>query len=285
MKGAASLLPITIGRSWIRTTMYEQRLCAFVDILGFRKLVERSINRPHLQQQIRNLLRQVIDAKPVWERDSWSVDIIEARLREQGIPKPRSAAEQRVAGYAVAERGTHFSDSIVLSVTLNAHAISSLVTSLIFLSRGAAELGSYVRGGICKGLLCHEEDLCFGPALISAYDLEKKSLYPRIVITPDAHEAIATVDMDVAGLMASYIRTDFDGERFLHFLSPQFINIVGSFLHETQMQGMHHELRRQLSLVRTGDQPRPKLIWLARYFNSVLKEAPISDMESFSIES
>lgn len=265
--------------------MYEQRLCAFVDILGFRKLVERSINRPHLQQQIRQLLRHVVDAKPIWEQDS-PVDLIEAQLREQGITNPRSAAEQRVAGYAVAERGTSFSDSIVLSVTLNARAISSLVTSLLFLSRGAAELGSYVRGGVCQDLLCHEEDLCFGPALIAAYDLDQKvALYPRIVVTPDAYEAIATVDMDVVGPLASYVRTDFDGERFLHFLSPQFTNIVGSFLHETQMQEMHHELRRQLSLARPGDQQRPKLIWLARYFNSVLKEAPDSDMESFSIES
>jgi hypothetical protein len=265
--------------------MYEQRLCAFVDILGFRELVERSLDRPHLQQQIRQLLREVIDAKPTWERDS-SVDLIEARHIEQGAADPRFEAEQTVARYAVAERGTNFSDSLVLSVTLDARAVRSLVTSLLFLSRRVAELGCYVRGGVCQGLLCHEEDLCFGPALIAAYNLEQKvAFYPRIVVTPDAHETIAAVDTDVVDPLASYVRTDFDGERFLHFLSPQVIDLVGSFLHETQMQEIHHELRRQLLQVRPGDPHRPKLIWLARYFNSVLKEVPISGMESLSIDS
>jgi hypothetical protein len=263
--------------------MYEQRLCAFVDVLGFRELIERSLKQPHLQQQVRHLLREVTDAKPIWERDS-PVDIIEARLRKQGIPNPRSEAEQKVARYADAERGTSFSDSLVLSATLNDHAISSLVTSLLFLSRGAAELGHYVRGGVCKGLLCHEEDLCFGPALIAAYDLEQKiAFYPRIVVSPDAHDAIATVGMDVVGPLSSYIRTDFDGERFLHFLSPQAMELVGSFRDE-QMREIHRELSRQLSCVRPGNHSRPKLIWLARYFNSVLEEAPISGMESLSIE-
>ncbi len=181
--------------------IYEQRLCAFVDILGFSKLVEESIPSTTRQQRIRDLLRRVIDAKPV--RDSWWVDIIEARLRVLGIPNPRSAAEQKVVGYAAAERGTNFSDNIVLSATLDAHAISTLITSLIFLLRDAAALGSYVRGGICRGLLCHEVDLCFGPALIAAHDLEQKvAFYPRIVVTPEAYEAIAKIDMDVVGPLA-----------------------------------------------------------------------------------
>jgi hypothetical protein len=93
--------------------MYEQRLFAFVDILGFSKLIERSLKQPRLQQEIRQLLREVIDAKPIWEQDS-PVDLIEARLRAQGIPNPRSEAEQTVARYAAAERGTSFSDSLVL---------------------------------------------------------------------------------------------------------------------------------------------------------------------------
>ena len=182
--------------------MYEQRLCAFVDILGFSELVEQSVNRPSIQQAIRQLLRKVIDAKPLWERDN-PVDLIEARLRERGIRKPRSTAEKKVAGYASAERGMNFSDHIVLSATLDAHAIISLVTSLLFLSRGTAELGYYVRGGVCQGLLCHEEELCFGPAFIAAYNLEQKvAIYPRIVITPGAHEAIAAVGMNVIGPLA-----------------------------------------------------------------------------------
>jgi hypothetical protein len=123
--------------------MYEQRLCAFADILGFRELVKHSRDRPHLQQQIRQLLREVVLAKPVWERDS-AVDLIEARLREQGVQDPGSEAERTVARYAIAERGTSFCDSLVLSVTPDAHAISRLVTSLLFLSRGSSPRLSFM---------------------------------------------------------------------------------------------------------------------------------------------
>ncbi|MHB9096209.1 MAG: hypothetical protein ACYC5X_00100 [Syntrophales bacterium] len=264
--------------------IYEQRLCAFVDILGFSDLVERSKRSNALQQKIRELLRRVIDAKPL--RDSWWIDIIEARLREHGIPNPRSAAEQQVAGYAAAERGTNFSDNIVLSVTLDAHAISTLITSLIFLSRDAAELGIYVRGGICQDLLCHEENLCFGPALIAAYKLEQKvAFYPRILVTPEAYEAIAKVDMDDVDPLASYVKTDFDGERFLHFLNPQFMKQSKSTALEGQTGEIYRQLSNWLSLVHPGDLLWPKYEWLALYFNSVLEESHVSGMESFSIES
>lgn len=46
-------------------SIYEQRLCAFVDILGFGDLVRRSLDRPTLQRKIRQILREVILARPV----------------------------------------------------------------------------------------------------------------------------------------------------------------------------------------------------------------------------
>ena len=265
-----------------RSSMYEERLCAFVDILGFRELVQRSLNRPVLQQKIRQLLREVVEATPVWERNS-PVDLIEARLSGEGARDPKSAAEKLVASYSAAERGTSFSDSLVLSVLPDPQAISRFVTSLLFLSRSTAELGGYVRGAICRGLLCHEPDLCFGPALIEAYDLEQKiAVYPRIIITSAAHEAIAPVDIPVIGSLVSYFGTDVDGERFLHFLSPRAFDLVGSFRVE-QMGVIRRELCRQLESCKIADSRRPKLVWLARYFNSSLAEAPVPGINPIAI--
>src|SRR4029077_5263647 len=126
-----------------------------------------------------------------------------------------------VKEYAAAERGTSFSDSLVLSATLSDRAITCLVTSLLFLSRGLAELGKYARGAVCVGLLCHEQDLCFGPALIAAYDLEKNvAVYPRIVFSPEAYTAAVHVNLTSVGPLAPYLREDVDGQRFLDFLNP-----------------------------------------------------------------
>ena len=213
----------------LTAAMYEQRLCAFVDILGFRDLVQRSLERTELQEQIRELLREVVLARPVWERDPPLTEI-EARVRQRGAADPRGEAEQIVKGYAACERGTTFSDSLVLSAALNPRGITGLVTSLLFLSRGLAELGYYARGGVCLGALCHEADLCFGPAFIAAYDLEKSAaFYPRIVFSPEAYAAIAEVAAPSVGPLAPYVRRDVDGEQFLHFLNSAALDLCGSF--------------------------------------------------------
>lgn len=262
--------------------IYEQRLCAFVDILGFRDLVQRSRDRPVLQGQIRQLLREVVLARPVWERDS-PVDVIEARLRRQGVGDPKREAELMVKDYAAAERGSSFSDSLVLSATLNDRAITGLITSLLFLSRGLAELGKYARGAVCLGLLCHEQDLCFGPAFIAAYELEENvAFYPRIVFTPEAHEVVAKVQLPSVGPLAPYLREDIDGERFLDFLSQAALDLAGPF-RANQMEEIRRELGRQLSSSQTSNLVRPKLVWLARYFNSVLEKAPIAGINPLPI--
>jgi hypothetical protein len=49
---------------------------------------------------------------------------------------------------------------------------------------------------------------------------QEVAFYPRIVVTPDAHEAIAAVDTDVVDPLASYVRTDFDGELISSFPEP-----------------------------------------------------------------
>ena len=261
--------------------IYNHRLCAFVDILGFRDLVQRSHDHPILQGQIRQLLREVVLARPVWERDS-PVHVIEARLRRQGVTDPKAEAEQLVNEYAAAQRGSSFSDSLVLSATLNDRAITGLVTSLLFLSRGLAELGKYARGAVCLGLLCHEQDLCFGPALIAAYDLEKNvAVYPRIVFSPDAHAVVANVHLPTVGPLAPYLREDVDDQRFLDFLNQAALDLAGPF-RAGQMSEIRRELGRQLSSSQAPNRVREKLVWLARYFNTVLEETPIVGIDPLS---
>ena len=254
-------------------SIYEQRLCAFVDILGFRDLVERSQERPAVQGQIREILREVVRAQPVWERDN-PVAVIEARLERQGASHPKYEAEELVREYAEVERGSSFSDSLVLSATLNGRAIAGLVTSLLIVSRGLARLGKYARGAVCLGPLCHERDLCFGPALISAYDLEKDATYPRIVFTPDAYAEVVKVNLSSLGSLAPYLRQDADGQRFLDFLAQVAPDLADTFGAD-EMKEIRWELERQLSSAGVSKCVNEKLVWLAQYFNSVLERAPV----------
>ena len=47
------------------------------------------------------------------------------------------------------------------------------------------------------------------------------------------------------------------------------------------MMGIRRELGRQLSSFDTRTQVRRKLVWLARYFNSVLEKTPIEGVVPF----
>ena len=260
--------------------IYEQRLCAFVDILGFGDLVQRSLDRPALQEQIRQLLREVVLACPVWERNS-PVDVIEARLRQEDVPDPQGKAEQLVNEYAAAERGSSFSDCLVLSATLNDRAITGLVTSLLYLSGNLAELGAYARGAVYLGQLCHEQDLCFGPSLINAYELERnKAVYPRIVFSPEAYEAVAQGNLTSLGPSAPYLREDVDGQRFLDFLNQTALHFSWPSPAD-QMRVIRRELDRQFSFSKIPPRVREKLVWLAHYFNLVLEE-PIVGIDPLS---
>ena len=254
----------------------------FIDIMGFGDLVQRSVRSPFLCNKIRYLLREVSRARPIWERDS-PVDIIESRLRQQGVQHPKAEANRLVDEYSSTERGTNFSDSIVLSAALNDHAITGFFTSLLFLSEGIAELGKYVRGAVCLGELCHEPDICFGPALITAYDLEKNAEYPRIIFTQEAYMQISKVSLPNVGSLALYIREDVDGQSFLDFLNKKAFELAGDF-HTDKMNEIRRELNNQLIPSQLSDRVRKKLAWLADYFNLTLEEEPIAGIDPLSTE-
>lgn len=262
--------------------MYEKRLCAFIDILGFRDLVQQSVKSPFLYNKIRDLLREVGRARPIWERDN-PVDIIESRLRQQGVQHPKAEANRLIDEYSSAERGTSFSDSIVLSAALNDHAITGFFTSLLFLSEGIAELGKYVRGAVCLGELCHEPDICFGPALITAYDLEKNAEYPRIIFSSETYMQISKVSLPSVGSLASFIREDADGQRFLDFLNKKAFELAGDFRTD-QMNEIRRGLNNQLFSSQVSNRVRKKLEWLAGYFNLTLKEEPIVGIDPLSTD-
>ncbi len=260
--------------------IYEQRLCAFVDILGFKDFVRRSIDFPTLQEKLRRALRKVVRARPVWEHDH--VDLIEARLRQEGVPDPHAGAERLANEYAAAVRGSNFSDCLVLSATLNDRVIIRLLTSLLDLSGDLAEeLGVYVRGAVSLGQLCHEEELCFGPALIEAYELEKNvAVYPRIVFSPEAYKEVSQVNLRSLGSFA--LREDVDdGSQFLDFLN-QTTN--PPFVPPPDLWEIRRQLHRQLFSIQGKDPKiRKKLVWLADYFNLVLKETPTLTIKPLSV--
>jgi hypothetical protein len=138
--------------------IYEDRIVAFLDILGWRSKIKQSVNDPELTKQLGVTL-------DILEKHAHFVD----NTKNMGFP-----GDPQV---------THFSDSIVLSVLKNDATCRQLIIYIQSITRTLLSLGMLVRGGISSGKLVHKGSNVYGPSLNDAYDLEhKEAKSPRIIL-------------------------------------------------------------------------------------------------------
>jgi len=265
-----------------RETFYEDRVVAYVDVLGFRDLVQRSSNSSSQQEQIRQILRSLAFAEPAWTRDS-PLELVCGSLRRLGDQDAPASAARKIGQYASSESGTTFSDSVVLSVVSSSLGISHMIAALLALSIDLAEWGAYIRGGISLGLVHYDDNNPVGPAVLDAYRLEQTvATYPRIVISTEAYQAIASVSVASIGHLARYIRTDpNDGRPFLDFLGAPAMDLVALSRAES-LREIRQQLLRQLSGRLADSRVRRKLDWLVSYFNTALAEVQAEGLEEIT---
>lgn len=155
---------------------YRQALVSYVDILGFRQLVASG--------SVADVL-QVLRGKN--------------RLTLHWFNKKMPEEEMALEGMTFS-----FSDLIVNATPLDdPYLIQSLFDPLVTLGYRQFSLaikGIFVRGGITFGDIYFDEQTIFGPALITAYDLERMTAkWPIIAIDPTL---IKSIDLMAPGYIA-----------------------------------------------------------------------------------
>jgi len=239
---------------------YEDRIIAFIDILGFRALINETVKDNVIQQEKLNDLVEVLT------------------LIKKEFGKVHKDAELPYSFMI-----TYFSDSIVLSV--KRHNNIGLLTIFEILKRIQIKLIErkiLLRGGVVVGKLIHQDNLILGPAMIEAYDLENKSaLYPRITIDPDVMEMSVKEHELADNLFAikdyDYQKTfeiDFDNTYYIDYFSD-----VKEYLEDGDEIKYYKNLR---SIVRNGVNRkdigiRIKYMWMLKKFNTA-KPSYIRDM-------
>lgn len=182
----------------LNSLTYENRVVAFIDVLGFADLVKESAVGGAAHDKINKLIT-------IYKVFDWFVPQMLERL---------------VAG-------AFFSDSFILSAT--AEQAFYLVRETGNLCRYLLLQGFPCRGAIVAGPLHHRERIIIGPALVDAYRAEQSvAIYPRIVVDD------ATVDYwagecdpgSAHSQLKSLVKKDYDGQHFLDFLDPEW----GAFL-------------------------------------------------------
>jgi len=127
--------------------IYEDRIVAFVDILGFRTMINE-----RCAGNISNIL---------------------------SIPK-KHFKNLPLDKYKNIEIST-FSDSIIISfIYTEEHAVYNLLVDLENILIKFIYMDVICRGAIVKGKIIHNQKYLFGPAFVEAYELEKKMKYPKI---------------------------------------------------------------------------------------------------------
>ena len=153
---------------------YTNRVIAFIDILGFKDMIENKSKFSYIYEQLLFL-------KGRENSEKWNLELIEIEEDAQKKDVTRFDISKSVIC-------TCFSDTIVVSAEYIQENINEVVSTLIAnISQFGAKLiseGILIRGAITIGELFHSKDgVIFGKALIDAHNLEKKAKYPRIILS------------------------------------------------------------------------------------------------------
>lgn len=214
--------------------MYEKRFIAFIDLLGFGGLVEKSALEQDLPQKILAALSS-LQPKNI-EEDAY------ASINYEICP-PEMVEEVREALTRMTKNMksmhpvyiTYFSDSLVISARSTDVIASQMILDLLakLTIKLWSEHSLLLRGGITEGDLIHiENGPLFGPAMNRAYYLESKvAKYPRILIDTPCLEKYRTVE--TFRLFESFFEKDGElhysslGTAYRHIINDSSLAISG----------------------------------------------------------
>jgi len=191
---------------------YEERYCLFLDILGFKEVVEQSA------QPSANLAKAGHPAVGIYfslKQIASSLKYKAAVVGANGVMKSSSRLV------------TQFSDSVVVSYReTESGGLAEMLYDVLHLQLALIQRGLLIRGAITKGALHHDQDFVFGPALNEAAELEKVAMYPRVIVDRDLLKAAGISVASVANAsdhlersVQSLVACDLDGMFYVDYFS------------------------------------------------------------------
>jgi hypothetical protein len=218
---------------------YIQKYVAFIDMLGFKNLVESA--DAHAEQ--REALAKVI-----------------------GIFRNTIGAHETLG-----TRVTQFSDSLIVSADWSEVGLHAVLSGCTWLAINLVQYAVLLRGGIAIGGITHEPDVLFGMGINRAYAFDKSGLPPRIAIDRDV-----ALDIQRSARLANWgfvTQDHLTGDSMLHILREiegyDAKPVAGGIVWDRHAADIAEIIRLHLS----SDQPdeiRRKYAWLAEYWNRVV---------------
>lgn len=230
---------------------YENRIVAFIDVLGFSSLVS-NINTD--AEAFSNILQA----------------LSEFELTRRDFENERADLHDFPQGRAC----SLFSDSIVVSCLDTDENYATFLSQVAGICISVFPYGVLLRGGITNGELYHRRGRVFGRAMIDAYHLESRlAVYPRIIVEDQLASRMLAYRKDNA-LIRELLLQDSDGNWFIEYLQP-LIETGG----DTKGEGAESlgQLIKQLVDEAPKDQHTiTKYRWLITHFNTVARRMKLA---------
>ena len=239
---------------------YEERYCAFVDILGFRALIQRLREGRTDPHKLKHVLSQMHDPAYAKREEFASSDF----------------------------RALSISDAVALSTRTTGNGLGHLLFVLEELTLGLLfEGGFFIRGAIVKGNLYQDSTTVFGEALVEAYRLENEVVrYPRIMV---ARNVVRDATIYWGKGHEERIRHSEDGPAYVHVLRAIERDVEKERKRNPDVDAEDSEQlnyyvriaeRIQERFREAVDDPRhfEKVQWFARYWNRVISEHRIKGL-------
>lgn len=248
-------------------TAYRTAVVSYLDILGFRDLIEQSLSNPARVDEILDILRilkkassamgsrgQDENGNPIFYTDNFSDTLIRTTFRGS-LP-------------------------FVKYVDAELMILSGIQTELITSHR------VLVRGGVSVGPFYRDDEQLFGPALVESYILgEKIASYPRIMISDSVMQIKKEYEHTPDSFLTTYVgRDDEDGKYFVDYLNGSYRDwMLTSDISASQADEMlaahkiavEHKLKEFSS---KNEAVQKKGHWLVQYHNSttrrLIEESP-----------
>ena len=255
---------------------YEECIVTFIDILGFRNLIDRSS-----AADIRKILRIFRKHAEPYDDDD-KTDSHERR--------PISQVKMEIVSDAIVRARTihtDYRDGALFHELLDLVHIQSLCLNEGILLRGALTI-DYVHVGT------NLEGPVFGPGLVSAYRMEEReAVYPRIIIDEAVTRRLPNdkalwKDGHSKAQETRYVRdlveTDEAGLAFVDYLRA-IQTEVEDYAEYLEFLDRHAELIRQGLATRLPREVRRKYAWLRNYHNrQVQSEMGASNLDDMQPE-
>lgn len=219
----------------ITNIKYEQKVVAFLDVLGFRNLV------------LLNKINPINTINHINEAISHTVNI----FKSEG---PESVSIKL------------FSDCFCISS--DPSDLILMVRELSFLQLSLATHNIFVRGAISAGAHFENDTIIFSEGLINAYEFQSQNKFPRIITDEKITNRMKAEESPYSSdELVEYLAIAPDGLFFLDYLQFLQQEETGGFMNEL-MEDHKKAIMKEISENKENHNIIEKYRWLSQYHNS-----------------